>query len=85
VVYGCTLKVTDIGTSSLGTTFVKYQSIGSARLSDARLKEFYFTEKLAFTFIRQIYKISKSVCWSVCPSEWNNLSPTGHIFMKFYI
>jgi hypothetical protein len=85
MVYRYTLKVTDIGTSSLGTTFVKCQSIGSARLSDARLKEFYFTEKFSIPCIRYIYKIAKSVCLSVHPSAWNNLSSTGQVFMKLYI
>jgi len=41
-----------------------------------------FFRFITFTFIRLVYKIAKV---SVCPSLWNNLAPTGQIFMKFYM
>jgi hypothetical protein len=39
----CTLDVTDGETSGLGATLLKCQTIRSAPLSGARLKEFYCT------------------------------------------
>jgi len=38
------------------------------------------TEKGYFT-----WRLLTSSCLAVCPSAWNNSTPTGRIFMKFYI
>ena len=46
---------------------------------------------LLYTFFCALLQIVKSdyylcrICLSVHPSVWNNLVPTGRIFMKFHI
>jgi hypothetical protein len=48
-------------------------------LTDIHARMFDTTVLGAFT------KIRKNECWfrHVCPSSWDNSSPTGRIFMKF--
>jgi hypothetical protein len=75
----------------LGTTILHlYVLFYMTLLQPIELTEFHNAlEEICKTeeFSGELKKLRKATIsfMSVCPSTWNNLAPTGPIFMKFYI